>query len=294
MSIGSRLREAREEKNITLDELQEETKIQKRYLTAIENDQFDVLPGKFYAKAFIREYATAVDLDGNQLLTEYGFDENALPEEEETEVRSYSRVQRSAKKASTSNFSIVPKIIVVLLIIGIIVVAWTLLQKSSSDKGGEVIDSPDEELIRDSKESPPADEEDDEEDESETDAEEEPEEEEDDDVDVFIVDDGQSGQDPIIGVNMSGDERVLRLEVSEEVYIDVKSESGEVYYGQILDVDESPKEINLEEDKIYLNIGNTTALKMYINDVEIEYPNDKVHQKLWLDFNASPTEDDEE
>ena len=70
MQIGQTLREARENKGISLDDLQAETKIQKRYLIAIEQNAFHSLPGTFYARAFIREYALAVDLNPEELLAE--------------------------------------------------------------------------------------------------------------------------------------------------------------------------------------------------------------------------------
>ncbi|HLQ73818.1 MAG TPA: RodZ domain-containing protein [Bacillota bacterium] len=296
MGIGLRLKEAREAKNITLDELQEETKIQKRYLTAIENEQFEVLPGKFYAKAFIREYASAVDLDGNQLMSEFGFDDSTIETEDETPTsQSITRAQRAAKKSSSTNFSIVPTIIVVLLIIGIIVVAWTLIQKSSSDKSGDVVDTNDEELVRDEQgESETGDGETSEgegtSEEDEADApEDEP--EADEDIDISVIENGEgSSAESILGIQMTDDERVLTLEATEEVYVEVKGESGEAYFVQMFNQEESPKEITLTEDKVYLNIGNSTALKLSINGEPIDYPNEKVHQKLWLHFNPSTTE----
>ncbi|MFS0951526.1 RodZ domain-containing protein [Enterococcus thailandicus] len=67
-TIGEKLRQARLNKKISLDELQQITKIQKRYLEAIDNDEFDQLPGKFYVRAFIRQYAQAVGEDGDKLV----------------------------------------------------------------------------------------------------------------------------------------------------------------------------------------------------------------------------------
>lgn len=71
IQIGKKLRDARQAKGYTLDDLQQLTKIQKRYLIAIEDEKFDELPGDFYVRAFIKQYADTVGLDGNELLKEF-------------------------------------------------------------------------------------------------------------------------------------------------------------------------------------------------------------------------------
>ncbi|WP_267200927.1 helix-turn-helix domain-containing protein [Limosilactobacillus kribbianus] len=74
LEIGKKLQEARQEKGYTLDDLQQITKIQKRYLIAIEDEKFDELPGDFYIRAFVKQYANTVGLDGDELLKEYDDD----------------------------------------------------------------------------------------------------------------------------------------------------------------------------------------------------------------------------
>lgn len=69
--IGEILKKARIEKGYTLDDLQQTTKIQKRYLEAIELGNTEILPGRFYARAFVKQYADIVGLDGEKLLDEY-------------------------------------------------------------------------------------------------------------------------------------------------------------------------------------------------------------------------------
>lgn len=68
--IGEQLKAARLAKQLSLDDIQEITKIQRRYLLAIEENNLSVLPGDFYVRAFIRQYALAVGLHPDELLGE--------------------------------------------------------------------------------------------------------------------------------------------------------------------------------------------------------------------------------
>ncbi|HET7507668.1 MAG TPA: helix-turn-helix domain-containing protein [Solirubrobacterales bacterium] len=68
--VGQKLREARGRKKLSLQQVEEATKIRGRYLGAIENDEWDQLPGDTYARAFIRTYGRYVGLDGDRLAEE--------------------------------------------------------------------------------------------------------------------------------------------------------------------------------------------------------------------------------
>lgn len=68
--IGSSLREARIRRRLDHARIEAGTKIRTRYLTALEEEQFELLPGEAYAKAFLRTYAEYLGLDG-QLYVEY-------------------------------------------------------------------------------------------------------------------------------------------------------------------------------------------------------------------------------
>jgi cytoskeletal protein RodZ len=63
----------RRSKGITLDQISHTTKISKRFLQAIEDDDFDQLPGGIFNTSYIRQYARAIDLDEVNLLTYYSF-----------------------------------------------------------------------------------------------------------------------------------------------------------------------------------------------------------------------------
>ncbi|WDL97323.1 helix-turn-helix domain-containing protein [Alicyclobacillus sp. ALC3] len=70
-SLGDILRRRREDIGVSLEELQERTKIRIRYLEALEAGDWDVLPGDVYARGFVRRYAESVNLDGFDLLRAY-------------------------------------------------------------------------------------------------------------------------------------------------------------------------------------------------------------------------------
>jgi Uncharacterized protein conserved in bacteria len=70
-SLGERLKRGREEKNISLDDVVQATKINKSTLTAIENDQSEFLPPTVFIRGFIRNYARYVGLDERELLDLY-------------------------------------------------------------------------------------------------------------------------------------------------------------------------------------------------------------------------------
>ena len=69
--IGDILREARMRQKIDITEIEAKTKIRAKYLRAMENEEFDLLPGSTFAKSFLRTYAEALGLDAHRLLDEY-------------------------------------------------------------------------------------------------------------------------------------------------------------------------------------------------------------------------------
>ena len=69
--IGSSLREARTRRGLTLPDVEHATHIRSRYLMAMEEDAFDVLPGPAYAKGFLRTYADFLGLEGQPFVDEY-------------------------------------------------------------------------------------------------------------------------------------------------------------------------------------------------------------------------------
>lgn len=133
--IGQKLRNARIKKGYTIDDLQQITKIQKRYLIAIEEGQFDHLPGDFYVRAFIKQYSDAVGISSDGLLEEYKSDiPNAQPTQETAPEETKTR---SIKEESNSFFSnlgnYIPQIVVGIIVVVIIgVIAFGMIHRNQS------------------------------------------------------------------------------------------------------------------------------------------------------------------
>jgi transcriptional regulator with XRE-family HTH domain len=69
--LGEFLRREREFRHISLDDIAERTKISRRYLEAIEEGQYERLPGEIFVRGFIRSYAQSIGLDPEETLLIY-------------------------------------------------------------------------------------------------------------------------------------------------------------------------------------------------------------------------------
>ncbi|MFH5811111.1 RodZ domain-containing protein [Companilactobacillus sp. FL22-1] len=135
--IGQKLRNARIKKGYTIDDLQQITKIQKRYLIAIEEGQFDHLPGDFYVRAFIKQYSDAVGISSDDLLEEYKADiPNSQPKQESRVEEAKTRtIKEESNSFLTTLSNYIPQIvvgIVVLVIIGVIAFGMVHRNQSAS------------------------------------------------------------------------------------------------------------------------------------------------------------------
>ncbi len=145
--VGQKLREARLAKGYTLDDLQKITKIQKRYLIAIEEGNFDALPGNFYVRAFIKQYADSVGLDGDKLLKQY---EDALPSLQtketatsSTEEQPISREQKNYKHNWwTRNRRYLPQTIIIALVVIVIGGIWIIAAQRNHENQQQMIAQP--------------------------------------------------------------------------------------------------------------------------------------------------------
>src|SRR3954464_6972272 len=70
-SIGETLREARMRQRLDIADVEARTKIRAKYLRALENEEFGMLPGSTFVKTFLRTYSEVLGLDPHVLVEEY-------------------------------------------------------------------------------------------------------------------------------------------------------------------------------------------------------------------------------
>lgn len=122
--IGKKLRKAREAQNLTIEDLQKQTKLRTKYIKSIEKGDFSVFPGDVYAKGAIRNYAEVVGLDFMELWEDY---ESVYQQESEQEDNS-NEEQKDKEVSFLNSFSdkfiailpVLVKFVAIVLVIGII------------------------------------------------------------------------------------------------------------------------------------------------------------------------------
>ena len=119
--IGTSLREARLRREIDFAQAELATKIRGKYLRALEDEQFELLPSETYVKGFLRTYAEYLGLDGQLYVDEFNSRYVAGEEREAGPRRSRARPKRS-KRFETNVVLIALAVIAVLTVV--VISAW--------------------------------------------------------------------------------------------------------------------------------------------------------------------------
>src|SRR5881628_1146200 len=127
-AIGATLREARMRARIDISEIESETKIRAKYLRALENEEWDLLPGPTYVKSFLRTYADALGLDSRLLLEEYKLRHERLSD---IELQPIAPPGRRGQSSGRRHRGGIPRAYVVWFLVLAVLGAIYLLGKSS-------------------------------------------------------------------------------------------------------------------------------------------------------------------
>ncbi|RPF55927.1 helix-turn-helix domain-containing protein [Aquisalibacillus elongatus] len=277
MELGERLKEARLDQELTLEDIQKETKIQKRYLEALERNDWSTLPGTFYARAFVREYAEAVNLNPDTILEEHA---EELPSSESRQYE-YVTPSRSKRESSGSNpvFKALPKLLTIILLIAIAFAIYYAILNFMDTRGSdgedeqnndEIITAPDENENDEEDANQEEESENPDESEEETEPEEEP--EPDPTLEVKSVDESNS---LTVYQTSNMDELVLEFSSDGNSWLGViglGEDGGEnQYFSDSVTTKNSPVEEAIEEDRVRLRVGNAPQLDISVNGVPLEY-----------------------
>jgi cytoskeleton protein RodZ len=132
--IGATLREARMRARIDISEIEAQTKIRAKYLRALENEEWNLLPGPTFVKSFLRTYAQALGLDGKLLVEEYRLSHEHLSESELQPI--VSSPQRSRQRAAQARAPGSRGYLIAVGVIGLVIVLLIvgLLSRGGSSK----------------------------------------------------------------------------------------------------------------------------------------------------------------
>jgi cytoskeleton protein RodZ len=122
LTLGEKLRQAREERGISISEVAEQTRISPHYLASIENDDFRTLPGGIFNKGFVKSYAKYVGVDEQEALQDYSRLISSQEGEADEDPKTYRPEVLTDDRSSSS---MIPTIIFAVIILGLM--TWGLL-----------------------------------------------------------------------------------------------------------------------------------------------------------------------
>ncbi|MCC5889355.1 MAG: DUF4115 domain-containing protein [Alkalibacterium sp.] len=295
--IGDKLKEARQSQGYTLDDLQQMTKIQKRYLIAVEEGNLDVLPGNFYARAFIKQYADSVGLNGEELIKEHM---DALPQVSETTYSKGVESTQTRSKTKSSGFlatiqDSMPTILIVLLVIAIIFAIYLAVTTGGSNDGSDSFIQGDDasEVVEVDDNDDETEEEEQDEDEQETDSEVT----ENDETDDEELEEDEQTEQTVEETGGTGNSTEYTVEGDhpEEQLLTLSAEGGNSWVSVAIDGEtieqvtiENGQSLSVEFDNtvsdIALVIGNASATTIELNDIDLPAAEAAVRQEMTITF----------
>lgn len=293
--IGEKLQEARKAKGYTLDDLQQMTKIQKRYLIAIEEGNYGVMPGKFYARAFIKQYADTVGLNGDQLLEEYDDTVPHTHDEEYVEKVSSNQTRSGSKKQDSFLEKIqehLPTILIVLIVLAIVAAIYFAVTLSagnndenmiSVDSSSSMETSANEESSEQAEESSAAES-------SESESEESSEE----DAETAIEITDSTGTSTTYSVTNPAETNTVVLTAEDgDSWVSIEGDGEMLSQGLITDGESLEAEVPTGTESVVMIIGNAPNTAIQLNDQNIDYAPEasaNVRQEIELQFEQAAAE----
>ncbi|MFJ7309003.1 helix-turn-helix domain-containing protein [Peribacillus frigoritolerans] len=276
--LGNRLKEAREAKGLSLEDLQELTKIQKRYLIGIEEGNYSMMPGKFYVRAFIKQYCEAVGLDSEEIFEQYKSDIPSVYSEELPEQLSRVQSRKTIPAGDSKVVELLPKILAAVLVIGAAVLIWVLVLNYMSNpdnddkKDAKQSDAVDYNKSEDfNKEEDNADQKQNEE---KADSSEKKNEDDtavkDEEKEQNLAVTSSSGKNSTYELKNT-DTFKLKVTSKGSPWVGIKNGEGKLLFQGTIEKDKSQEIDFTNEKEAVINIGRAYETEIYVNDEKLEY-----------------------
>jgi cytoskeleton protein RodZ len=131
--LGAELKRIREQKGYSLDDVQQATKIRTRYLEAIEAGELSALPGMVYVRGFIKSYADFLEINGQELLDQFGLAAEKTDAQMEP-VRLNQKKERTLGK-TPFNPRLLPQVVAVIGILSLITATYAYMVNRDEVQG---------------------------------------------------------------------------------------------------------------------------------------------------------------
>lgn len=120
--IGTTLRDARTRQGLDFPELEQRTKIRPKYLRALEDEHFDILPAPTYVRGFLRSYAEALGLEPQPFVDEYN--SRFTVDEEEYAIRTRRVPTRRVERSGRESRIAVAALLGIAIVTALVIAAW--------------------------------------------------------------------------------------------------------------------------------------------------------------------------
>ncbi|WP_066068744.1 helix-turn-helix domain-containing protein [Neobacillus soli] len=276
--LGNRLKEAREANGLSLDDVQILTKIQKRYLTGIEEGNYSSMPGNFYVRAFIKQYAEALSLNPDEIFETYKNEIPASYNEELPQQLSRVKTHKTITEGNSKIFDVLPKILIAVFVIGVASIVYYFVynhagsnSNDAASQGNDPVKLFTNEKAEDAKAN-----------DKKNDTNKEKENLKQEEKQTPIV---ETPKQELAGVQSGGnnstytlknaDKFVVKLVSKGQTWVSIKNGKGKSFFQGTLSTAPSATDSHTEdlsaESMAAIRIGNAADTEIYVNDEKLEY-----------------------
>lgn len=297
--LGNRLKEARLAKGLSLEDLQSITKIQKRYLIGIEEGNYSSMPGNFYVRAFVKQYAEALQLNPDEIFETYKNEIPATHNEDLPEQLSRVKSRKTVTEGSSKIFDIIPKVLIGVFVIGAAGLLYYFFVNYDGGDANNAINKENEPVKFVRSENLEKADESEKDTEKENDKEQNNDEQQNEEQNAVEETPVETPKQELTAVQNSGknstydlknaDKFIVKLVSTGQTWVNVKNSSNQSkFQGLLSTTGTQSTEVDLTgETKAVIVVGRTVDTEIYVNDQKLEYaiaPADVVQQNITIQY----------